>query len=179
MKPLQSGLQPFHSPETAMLKVINDLFTSAPCGILSILVLLDLSAAFRTMCHSNPWTELRRHHAGSDYLIWQTVHISSLCLAPLLHKGSVLGPVILSFIYSSLTYVCLWDVYWKFRSGWQTFLSSSTDWAYAPWIKKKTLCNPWDWWHAYFLFLFLFASSFLSSFIIKTFSFSSPKHWNA
>lgn len=65
----QSGLWPFHTPETAMFKIINDLFTSAPSGILNILILLDLSTAFHTVCHSNLWTELCRHHTGLDYFL--------------------------------------------------------------------------------------------------------------
>ena len=42
----QSGYRPGHSTETALLKVVNDLFLSLNKGNISVLALLDLSSAF-------------------------------------------------------------------------------------------------------------------------------------
>jgi len=52
LPPLQSGLRPNNSTETAVLRVLSDLLEAVDGGGVAALVLLDLSAAFDIVDHS-------------------------------------------------------------------------------------------------------------------------------
>src|SRR5882757_5198904 len=51
LSPFQSAYRPFHSTETALLRIQNDLLLSMDNKRVSALILLDLSAAFDTIDH--------------------------------------------------------------------------------------------------------------------------------
>lgn len=103
----QSAYRKFHSTETALLKVQNDILNSLDQNDVTILVMLDLSAAFDTIDHKTLLNrldqcfgiageplELINSYLGDRY---QTVTIDGKLSKPVLMKysvpqGSVLGP---------------------------------------------------------------------------------------
>ena len=64
--------RPGHSTETALLKVVDDLFLSLNKGNISVLALLDFSSAFDTIDHP-----ILVHHLHTDFGFTDTVLQSS------------------------------------------------------------------------------------------------------
>ena len=58
---MQSAYRQFHSTETALLKVQNDILQSLDNKCVTVLVLLDLSAAFDTIDHHTLLHRLESH----------------------------------------------------------------------------------------------------------------------
>ena len=103
----QSAYRKFHSTETALLEIQNDILKSLDMGNNTILVLLDLSAAFDTIDHGILLRRLEQHfHISGKPLAWmksyltdrhQSVYINGVLSDPVPMKysapqGSVLGP---------------------------------------------------------------------------------------
>ena len=114
----QSAYHPGHSTETALLKVVNDLFLSLNKGNISLLALLDFSSAFDTV--DQPILVYRLHtYFGftdtvlqwfSSYLTDRThyISLSNHCSA-FAHvysgvtQGSVLGPILITMYIKPLS----------------------------------------------------------------------------
>ena len=106
---MQSAYRQFHSTETALIKVQNDIMKSVDGGSVVVLVLLDLSAAFDTIDHGK-LLHLLEYKFGitGAALAWfgcylsgryQSVTINGQSSEPRLleygvPQGSVLGPLL-------------------------------------------------------------------------------------
>lgn len=107
----QSGFRPFHSTESALLKVLNDIFLIVDSGSSAVLILLDLSAAFDTVDHQILLNRLEVEIGLSGLVLkWFhsylsdrkfSVKIGSCLSSPAkincgLPQGSILAPVLFS-----------------------------------------------------------------------------------
>ena len=113
----QSAYRLFHSTETAMLRVTNDLLREIDSGNEVVLVLLDLSAAFDTIDHTLLLERLEhRYGFGGSVLAWFQSYITNReqsivvrdvvsTAKPLQYgvpQGSVLGPLLFSLYFAPL-----------------------------------------------------------------------------
>jgi hypothetical protein len=118
LSPFQSAYRKFHSTETALLRIQNDLLLATNKQKISALVLLDLSAAFDTIDHKILLDRLSRTFGITDnalsllssFLInrFQSVSLDSNLSNPSpldtgVPQGSVLGPLLFSLYTSPLS----------------------------------------------------------------------------
>ena len=106
--PFQSAYRKFHSTETALLKLTNDIFENIDSGKITILTALDMSAAFDTLDHAMLLQRLKHTFGLSGFVIsWIQSYLfsrssfvkidsSSSPITTILTgvpQGSVLGPL--------------------------------------------------------------------------------------
>ena len=73
---MQSAYRKYHSTETALIRIVNDIQRALDDQCESILVLLDLSAAFDTMDHAIYLERLRFCYGFSNLVLqWFTSYL--------------------------------------------------------------------------------------------------------
>ena len=117
----QSAYREFHSTETALLRVQNDLLLSVDDSGGVILVLLDLSAAFDTIDHDKLLNLLSdRFGIRGSALEWIRSYLTNRKQSVLIHgerseeleliygvpQGSVLGPILFTLYTTPLGDIC-------------------------------------------------------------------------
>ena len=114
---MQSGFRKYHSTETLLIKVFNDIGTTLDAGRNALLTLLDLSSAFDTLDHEILFERLhsRFGHTGK-VLSWiksyfsqrsEVVSINGILSNPQpvksgVPQGSILGPLLFNLYISPI-----------------------------------------------------------------------------
>ncbi|MBV8073763.1 MAG: RNA-directed DNA polymerase, partial [Acidobacteriaceae bacterium] len=116
----QSAYRKFHSVETALIRIQNDLLLSFERKQISALVLLDMSAAFDTVNHgilldrlflnfgiqSSALSFLRSYLSGRTQAVSVDSYLSDVsAITTGVPQGSVLGPLLFSLYTTPLSYL--------------------------------------------------------------------------
>jgi len=78
MSPYQSAYRKFHSTETVLVKVHNDIITAIDRGDIGALAMLDLTSAFDTVDHQILLDVLCQRFAVNDLALVSAFFISRL-----------------------------------------------------------------------------------------------------
>uniref|UniRef100_A0A8C1MKC2 Reverse transcriptase domain-containing protein n=1 Tax=Cyprinus carpio TaxID=7962 RepID=A0A8C1MKC2_CYPCA len=166
----QWGFRPHHSTETAIVKITNDLLLASDQGCISLLVVLDLSAAFNTIDHDilidrlQNYTGIQGHALRwfrsylSDryhfvYLSGESSHPSPIKYG--VPQGSVLGPLLFSIYMLPLGNIIrkYWISFHCYADDTQLYTSTRPDETSKLFKLRECVKNLKDWMTNKFLLL--------------------------